>query len=81
MSNETPQVTQEQVPAESPPPEPTPLPKPPPTPLPEGIEERAARSRQRAAAASMKGRQSTLVTGPMGVTSPAPVAVKRLFGE
>jgi hypothetical protein len=49
--------------------------------MPEGVEERSARSRQRAAAAAMKGRQSTLLTGPQGIKTPAPVAVKRLFGE
>jgi len=57
------------------------LPPTPATPMPEGSEERAARQRQRMAAASMKGRQSTLLTGPMGIKTPPPVQVKKLFGE
>jgi hypothetical protein len=62
-------------------PKPPPIPPPPPIPLPEGPEEREARQRQRMAAAAMKGRQSTLLTGPMGLKTQAPVQVKKLFGE
>jgi len=60
------------------PPPPQPLPR---QPMLEGPEEREARKRQAMALAALRGRKGTMLTGSMGLTTPAPVQVKKLFGE
>mgnify|MGYP000987377545 CR=1 FL=1 len=56
-------------------------PPPPPAPDPADASVREARRRTRRDQLAMAGRASTFVTGPGGVTSPAPVAGKTLLGS
>lgn len=59
-----------------------PAPTPPPAvPAFEGPETQAARDRQRRALAGARGRESTLLTGPQGITAGAPVITKTLLGQ
>jgi len=53
------------------------MPKPPQI---DGPEMQAARENQRRLAAGMRGNQANMLTGPMGLTGPAPGAQKMLLG-
>jgi hypothetical protein len=46
-----------------------------------GPEVQAAKERQRRLLAAMQGRKDTYLTGPLGLSQPAPVAMKMLLGE
>jgi hypothetical protein len=62
-------------------PEPQPAPPLPAVPQQEGPEISQARDRQRQLLAAMKGNSANWLTGPSGLTAPAPVAQKMLFGS
>ncbi len=69
------------IPTSAPAPPITPPPEPPPVPQMEGPEVAQARNEQRRLLAAMKGQGANWLTGPSGLTAPAPVAQKMLLGS
>lgn len=60
---------------------PPPVPAPPPLPERSDLEARERERREKERLARMKGRKSTILTGPEGVKGEAPVEKKSLLGE